>query len=99
MGYIADILQARGQLDEALAIREKEQLPVYEKLGDVREKAITMGKIADILWSMDAAKHAEDVRYLLCAALQAFIDMQLPGEAEWVRDKLHQCGLQCEGET
>ncbi|MFH0982861.1 MAG: CHAT domain-containing protein [Planctomycetota bacterium] len=49
MGQIADILQARGQLDEALRIRREEQLPVYERLGDVRERAVTMGKIADIL--------------------------------------------------
>ncbi len=49
MGKIADILQARGQLDEALNIRENHELPVYEKLGDVRSKAVTMGKIADIL--------------------------------------------------
>ncbi|OUD15529.1 CHAT domain-containing protein [Thioflexithrix psekupsensis] len=48
-GGIADILEARGQLDEALRIRQEEQLPVYERLGDVREKAMTMGKIADIL--------------------------------------------------
>ena len=49
MGKIADVLQARGQLDEALRIRQEEELPVYERLGDVRSKAITMGKIADIL--------------------------------------------------
>jgi hypothetical protein len=49
MGQIADVLQARGQLDEALRIRQEEELPVYERLGDVREKAITMGKIAAIL--------------------------------------------------
>jgi tetratricopeptide (TPR) repeat protein len=49
MGKIADILQARGQLDEALKIRNEEELPVYERLGDVRERAVTMGKIADIL--------------------------------------------------
>jgi len=49
MGKIADILQARGQLDEALRIRQEEQLPVFERLGDVRSKAVTMGKIADIL--------------------------------------------------
>jgi hypothetical protein len=35
-GRIADILQARGQLDEALRIRQEEELPVYERLGDVR---------------------------------------------------------------
>ena len=49
MGQIADILQQRGETDEALRIRREEQLPVYERLGDVRERAVTMGKIADIL--------------------------------------------------
>ncbi len=49
MGQIADILAARGQLDEALRIRREEELPVYEQLGDVRSRAITQGKIADIL--------------------------------------------------
>ena len=48
-GYIADILQQRGETDEALRIRREEELPVYERLGDVRERAVTMGKIADIL--------------------------------------------------
>jgi len=46
---VADILEARGELDEALRIRTQEELPVYERLGDVREKAVTQGKIADIL--------------------------------------------------
>lgn len=35
--------------DQALHIRQHDELPVYERLGDVREKAVTMGKIADIL--------------------------------------------------
>jgi tetratricopeptide (TPR) repeat protein len=48
-GQIADILQARGDLDEALRIRREEELPVYEKLGDIRSRAVTMGQIADIL--------------------------------------------------
>jgi hypothetical protein len=48
MGRIADILQARGERDEALRIRREEELPVYERVGDVRSKAVTMGKIADI---------------------------------------------------
>ena len=48
MGSIADILQERGQLDEALRIRCEETLPVYERLGDVRPKALTMSRIADI---------------------------------------------------
>ena len=49
MGRIADILYARGELDEALRIRREEELPVYERLGAVRERAVTMSKIADIL--------------------------------------------------
>ena len=49
LGESADILQARGDLDEALRIRREEQLPVYERLGDVRSRAVTMGQIADIL--------------------------------------------------
>jgi tetratricopeptide (TPR) repeat protein len=47
-GQIANIPLARGQLDEALRIREQ-QLPVFERLGDVRSKAVTQGRIADIL--------------------------------------------------
>ncbi len=49
MGKIADILRARGELDEALRIWREEELPVYERLGDVRSRAVTMGQIADIL--------------------------------------------------
>ena len=45
---LADLLEARGDLDEALRIREAECLPVYERLQDVRSRAITWGKIADI---------------------------------------------------
>src|SRR5215831_12163451 len=48
-GSIADILYRRGELDEALRIHREEQLPVFERLGDVRERAVTMGQIADIL--------------------------------------------------
>ena len=48
MGKIADIYQARGQLDEALRIRSEEELPGYEKLGDIRSRAVTIAQIADI---------------------------------------------------
>ena len=48
-GRIADILQARGELDKALRIRIEEELPVYERLGDVRARAVAQGRIADIL--------------------------------------------------
>jgi tetratricopeptide (TPR) repeat protein/predicted phosphodiesterase len=48
-GVIADILEARGDLDEALRIRKQDLIPVYEKLGDMLSRAVTMGQIADIL--------------------------------------------------
>ena len=67
-GKIADILEERGQLDEALRIRTEEQLPVFEKLGDVHSRAITQGKIADIL----------QIRGQLDEALRIRTEEQLP---------------------
>ena len=43
-------------LDEALRIRREEELPVYERLGDVRSRAVTMGQIADILQARGDAR-------------------------------------------
>ncbi|HUB50125.1 MAG TPA: hypothetical protein VMB73_34575, partial [Acetobacteraceae bacterium] len=62
MGRVADILQARGELDEALRIRREEELPVYERLGDVRSRAVTMGKIADILQARGELDEALRIR-------------------------------------
>ena len=59
-GQIADILQARGQLDDALRIRTEDELPIYERLGDMRATAVTKGQIADILQArgqLDEALH------------------------------------------
>ncbi len=61
-GKIADILQARGQLDEALRIRTEDQLPVLERLGEVRSIAITKGKIADILQARGQLDEALRIR-------------------------------------
>jgi len=46
---LATLHQFMGTLDEALRIYREEQLPVYERLGVEQAKAVTMGKIADIL--------------------------------------------------
>lgn len=46
---IADILQARGELGEALRTLREEVLPAFQRLGDERSCAMTMGKIADNL--------------------------------------------------
>ncbi|MFZ1643149.1 MAG: hypothetical protein WAV07_17300, partial [Candidatus Contendobacter sp.] len=59
---IADVLQARGELDEALRIRREEELPVFERLGDVRERAVTLGKIADVLQARGELDEALRIR-------------------------------------
>ena len=95
MGKIADILQARGQLDEALNIRENHELPVYEKLGDVREKAVTMWWIAILLWRKNPEAHRERIRELLCQAKQDFQQMRLP-QADSIQKFIDSYGLSCD---
>ena len=59
---VADLERVRGELDEALRIREQEQLPVYRRLGDVRSVAICQGKIADILHARGQLDEALTIR-------------------------------------
>ena len=40
---LADVLVTQGQPDLAIQLLRQEVLPVYEKLGDVRSRAVTMG--------------------------------------------------------
>ncbi|MBA2592793.1 MAG: CHAT domain-containing protein [Gammaproteobacteria bacterium] len=61
-GRIADVLHARGELDEALRIRREEELPVYESLGDVRERALVLGKIANVLVARGELDEAVRIR-------------------------------------
>ncbi|HSS79276.1 MAG TPA: hypothetical protein VLV54_21325, partial [Thermoanaerobaculia bacterium] len=53
---------ARGDLEEALRIRREEELPVYERLGDVRSRAVTMGQIADVLQARGDLEEALRIR-------------------------------------
>lgn len=62
---MADVYYGRGDLDEALRIRREEQLPVFERLGDVRSRAVTWGKIADVYYDrgdLDAAVELQERR-------------------------------------
>ena len=59
---VAGLELLRGNVDEALRIRQEEELPVYERLGDVRSKAVTMGKIADILQARGQLDEALRIR-------------------------------------
>ncbi|NBO93171.1 MAG: hypothetical protein EBV06_12810 [Planctomycetia bacterium] len=62
MGQIADVLQDRGQWEEALRIYREEVLPAFERLGDVRSIAVTQGKIADVLQSRGQWEEALRIR-------------------------------------
>ena len=59
---LAGLYASIGELDEALRIRQEEQLPVYERLGDVRERAITLGKMADIFQARGELDEALRIR-------------------------------------
>jgi hypothetical protein len=45
----ADEFAALGRLGEALHILRSEALPFFEQIGDLSAKALTLGKIAEIL--------------------------------------------------
>ena len=59
---LATLLADIGELDEALRIRREEELPVYEKLGDVRSRAVTLGQIADVLQARGELDEALRIR-------------------------------------
>ncbi|MEV7287092.1 CHAT domain-containing protein [Streptomyces sp. NPDC093252] len=61
-GLIADILEQRGEVDEALRIRHEVQLPEYERIGDTRSVAITWGQISDILQKRGETDEALRIR-------------------------------------
>ena len=46
---LGDLLFNLGDLDAALRHWRETQLPFFERLGDLRAKAVTMGRIADVL--------------------------------------------------
>ena len=59
---VADMLQARGQLDEALCIYREQLLPTFERLGDLRSKAGIMYKIAEVLQARGQLDEALRIR-------------------------------------
>lgn len=77
LGQIADVLQARGDLDEALRIRREEELPVFERLGG-RGLCVSLANLAVLL--IERGRHgdaAEARRHLVRAAALAS-QMRIP---------------------
>jgi hypothetical protein len=90
---VITIHPARGDLDEALLIRGQEQLPVYERLGDVRELLICRAKIAMTLMSRKEGGDQEEANTLLCVALAAR-RLGIP-EAEQIGQIMQHFGMTC----
>ena len=88
----------RGELDEALRIRTEEQLPVYERLGDVRALLICRANIAILLLmrvrQTGQRDDAATANTLLCAALGEARRLRLP-EAAQIEQLLEQAGMTC----
>lgn len=83
---LADLEKVRGELDEALRIRQQEQLPVYERLGDVRERSVTLYKIALALLEKSDLEFADTetghVQQALDALAEAFAIVRQRGFAD-----------------
>jgi hypothetical protein len=84
LGQIADVLQARGDLDEALRIRREEELPVFERLGDRRGLLVARANIAILLARRDQPGDRAEAEALLALALGDAVAMRIP-EADTIR--------------
>lgn len=77
-GAIADVLQSRGELEEALRIRREEELPVYEKLGDVRSLLVGRTNLAIYLHRRGYPDDHAEIKHLLAQAFCAASRIKLP---------------------
>jgi hypothetical protein len=78
MGPIAGILQSRGDLDEALRIRREEELPFFERLGDVRSLLVCRWWIATILNKRGRPEDRAEIERLLRQALGDARRLRIP---------------------
>lgn len=91
-GQVGDILQARGQLDEALRIRKEEQLPVFERLGDIRSLLVGRANLARTLLQRGRDGDRLEAADLLQRALRSAEDLRLP-DAEQIRTIMKKAGI------
>jgi hypothetical protein len=90
---LADVLQTRGELDEALRIRREEELPVYERLGATRDLLVCRWWIATYLLVRDAPGDRDEAAELLRQAHAAAEKMGIP-EAGQIREVQEDEGLE-----
>jgi hypothetical protein len=84
LGVVADILAARGELDEALRIRREEQLPVYERLDARRELLVGRANLALLYLRRNQSGDRDMAANLLRLARMSAELLRLP-EAEQIQ--------------
>ncbi len=81
-------------MDEALRIRTQEQLPVYERLGDVRELLVSRANVSIMLLTRNNDGDRQEAERLLHLALAEARRLRLP-EAGHIEAILQRHGLRC----
>ncbi len=89
LGKIADVLQGRGELDEALRIYREEALPTFERLGDVQARAVTLAKLG---MALAAKGERGEAQAALARALADARRLKIP-EAEQIRELMERSGV------
>ena len=93
-GRIADILQKRGQLDEALRILTDEVLGVFERRGNMHGILVCRTKIALTLLDRGRADERARAKELLCLALTDARRLRIP-EAQQIEAFLQHFEMTC----
>jgi hypothetical protein len=89
MGKIADILQAHGDLDDALRSCHEDVLPVFERLGDVRSLSVGLASYAQMLLATPTGARILEARTCLRQSVAIADRLGLPFPDE-LHDRLAQ---------
>lgn len=85
-------MEFHGELEEALRIRREEELPVYERLGDVRELLVGRVNMAILLLRSDNDEARLEAAGLLRSALTDARRLGIP-EADRIARIMEQAGI------
>jgi hypothetical protein len=92
MGKIAAVLLSLGDINEALRIVRDEELPTYERLGDVRSLVVGRSNLAGLYLKRNQGADRRRVKELLNLALKEAERLNFP-EAQRIRDFIRSEGL------
>ncbi|WP_158046392.1 hypothetical protein [Skermanella pratensis] len=85
MGWIADILQGRGEHEEALRIRIKEALPIHRQMGDIYSIAYVLYRCA-MLRIKCGVSDQEDLKIIADEVTESFAISRHLGQADFLAE-------------